>query len=60
MSFWEGDICVDMEKNKTGKKWFGVRPQDRKGKNFSGLYCESTYLEVTVDHAHLVAVEHSF
>lgn len=26
---------------------------------FSGLYCQSTYLEVAVDHAHLVAVEHS-
>ncbi len=34
--------------------------QKGKEKNlyFFGLYGESTYLEVAVDHAHLVAVEH--
>lgn len=48
-------------KIKTGKTC-SVRPQDKEEKNylyFSGLYCQSTYLEVAVDHAHLVAVEHS-
>lgn len=47
---------------RTNETCWSVRPEDRVEKKnlyFFGFIAESTYLEVAVDHAHLVAVEHS-
>lgn len=61
------ELRAVLKKQNEGKTCCHVRPQEHKGGGgvsfvyllLLNLYCQSPYLKVAVDHAHLVAVEHS-